>query len=209
MKFSSKLFQENHPTNPSTKTSSKKAQKKNTSLKKGGGRKNSENSTLCHAVFFFCRIYHRIPFFWDTTTSIPLPSPRLYQNPGKCIKIGVFNHQDSEKKTHSMWRTFGHDFFLGGVNPPNPQSKAFFSGALKIKIHAWLGRLWVPWCFPKRTHGNPASSGNIARWRNGCIFPKNSSSKPLVVSQRVYFFYWKLREFPASRSCSRNLRLSW
>jgi len=54
VKFSSKLFQENHPTNPSTKTSSKKAQKKNTSLlKKKGGRKNSENSTLCHAVIFF------------------------------------------------------------------------------------------------------------------------------------------------------------
>ena len=103
--------------------------------------------------------------FNSAPKSTTLPKPwQMYKNrslqPPRLRKKNTFH-------VKNLWSWF----FLGGVNPPNPQSKAFFSGALKIKIHAWLGRLWVPWCFPKRTHGNPASSGNIAGWRNGCIFP--------------------------------------
>lgn len=79
--------------------------------------------------YFFLPDLPSYPFFLGHHDFNSAPKSTTLPKPWQMYKNRVFNHQDSEKKkkTHSMWRIFGHDFFVGGVNPPNPQSKAFFS----------------------------------------------------------------------------------
>ena len=64
--------------------------------------KTKKNSALCHAVVVF---FPDLPlvslYIWDTTTSIPLPSLRLYQNPGAIDKKSESWTTWLRKKKHS------------------------------------------------------------------------------------------------------------
>lgn len=184
-----------HPPKPQTSRHKRKIH-----LNKTKGWKK-KHSTLCHAVIFFCRIYHRIPFsgtprlqFCSQVHDFTKTLANVWKSESSTIESRL-----RKKINISCEESVARDFFWreGAVESwilqkilQIPKVKPSFRG-----IHAWLGRLWVPWW----THGKLATSGNIAGWRNGCIFPKKLIFQTLLSGfTKGLFFLLEIREFPAS-----------